>query len=226
MRIPHSRGPMPWKCLLALILTFLFAGQAFSQNGNTASPPLGDVAKKNTASKKENDAFNKAKRVFTDDDLSVRKNPIPAIALQGTDNVEAVLAAIHEFRATHNAEETENVVHDWFDEQTEVLSAAIEANARLAKHNQLRMEAAQDRASYPYNYNYDGDYTKLNERQTTERWSQRVDARSSQENYQVISRIQQALMKVRVDVICRPNKTRAAAYDWFRIRTANGVGTY
>ena len=66
----------------------------------------------------------------------------------------------------------------------------------------------------------------MNERLTTERWSQRVESRSSQENFQVIGRIQQALMRVRLDVICRPNKTKPAAYDWFKIRTANGVGSF
>jgi hypothetical protein len=217
---------MPSKWLLALILVLPFTRQALGQSSDNSAPPLGDVAKRNDAAKKEKDAPAKAKRVFTDDDMSVRKSPIPAIALQGADNTGEVLAAIHEFRANHNAEDTENAVHDWFDEQNEVLAAAIEANVRQQKHNQMRMEAAQDRSAYPYNYVYDGDSSRYNERMTTERWSQRVEARNTQENFQVISRVQQALMKVRFDVICRPNKTKPASYDWFRIRTANGVGSY
>jgi len=36
-------------------------------------------------------------------------------------------------------------------------------------------------------------------------------------------RIQQAFFRVRCDVILNRGKT---AYDWFRIRNANGVGTY
>ena len=81
--------------------------------------------------------------------MSVRKSPIPSIALQGADNTEEVLVAIHDFRATHDAAATEDVVHDWFDEQTEDLSEAIAANLRLQKHNQMRMESAQDRSSIP-----------------------------------------------------------------------------
>ncbi len=159
--------------------------------------------------------------------MSIRKSPIPSIALQGTENSLEILTAIHDYRANHSAEETEDAVHEWFGEQSEVLSAAIDANVRTQKHNQMRMEAAQDRAAYPYNYNYDPDSaSKMNERMTTERWSQRVESRSAQENFQAISRIQQTLMKVRFDVICRPNKTKPAAYDWFKVRTANGVGTY
>jgi hypothetical protein len=212
--------------LLALILILPFMRQSLGQSSDTSAPSLGDVARKNDAAKKEKDASAKPKRVFTDDDMSIRKSPIPSIALQGVDNTEEVLAAIHAFRATHDAAATEEEVHAWFDQQTEVLSAAIDANTQQQKHNQMRMEAAQDRSPYPYNYAYDPDSSKMNERMTTERWSQRVQMRSSQENFQVIGRIQQALTKVRLDVICRPNKNQAGAYDWFKIRAANGVGLY
>jgi len=206
---------MRWKCLLVMILILPFTGQTFGQNSDEGTaPPLGDVAKKNKDSSK-----SKAKRVFSDDDLPVRNSPIPAIALQGVENIENVLNAIHEFRRTHDAAETERVVHEWFDEQTEVLSAAIEANTKLAQHNELRMEAAQDRSPYVY----DGDYSKMQQRQMTERWSQRVDARSNRDNWQVIMRIQQTFARVRVDAIMNRGKT---AYDWFKIRCANGVGTY
>ncbi len=213
------------KPLLALILLLPFVGQAFGQSSDSFAPPLGDVAKKNSTEKK--DGATKAKRVFSDDGTSIRKSPFPTIVLQGTENSLEILTAIHDYRASHSAEETEDAVHEWFDEQSEVLSGAVDANVRMRKHNQLRMEAAQDRAAYPPNYNYDPDSaTKMNERMTTERWSQRVENRSAQENNEVISRVQQTLIRVRFDVICRPNKIKPAAYDWFKIRTANGVGTY
>jgi hypothetical protein len=222
---------MTSKWLLILLIVLPLTRPSFAQSGDDANPPLGDVAKKNeaakkNAAKKEGDGSSGPKRVFTDDDMSIRKSPIPALALQGADNVEDVMAAIHEFRAKHNPEETENVVHEWFDEETQALSAAIDATTRLSKHYQLRMESVQDRSGYPYNNGFDGDYSKYNERITTERWSQRVDARSSQENFQIVSRIQQALIKVRADVICRPYKTKSAAYDWFKILNANGVGAF
>ena len=214
--------------LVALAFVLSWALPSIAQGGDTTAP-LGDVAKKNETAKKENGSGDapKVKHVFTDDDMSLRKNPIPSITLQGTENTDDILAAIHEYRSSHSPEQTEDIVHAWFDEQAAVLSDAIDANVRTQKRNQLRMEAAQDRNSYPYNnYNFDGDYTKLNERQTAERWSQRVETRSTQENLQVMGRIQQVFMRVRADVICRPNKTKSAAYDWFRIRTANGVNTY
>jgi cell pole-organizing protein PopZ len=213
------------KPLLALILFIPFVGLALSQSTDSSAPPLGDVAKKISADKKDGAA--KAKHVFSDDGTPIRKSPFPAIVLQGTENSLEILTAIHDFRANHGQEETEDAVHEWFDEQTEVLSTAIDANLRMRKHNQLRMEAAQDRNAYPNNYTYDPDSpSKMNERMTTERWSQRVENRSAQENNEVISRVQQTLMRVRIDVICRPNKIKPAAYDWFKIRAANGIGTY
>jgi hypothetical protein len=207
---------MRWKWLLVPILILPLAGQALGQNSDEGPPPLGDVAKKNKDSSK-----SKSKRVFTDEDLSARKSPIPVVALQGADNTQDVLDAIHEFKKTHDAAETERVVHEWFDEQSGVLSAAIDANTKIAQHNQLKMEAAQDR--YAYGYAYDGDYTKLRQHQLSEMWAQRIDARDGRDNWQVVVRIQQAFLRVRCDVILNRDKT---AYDWFRIRNANGVGTY
>ncbi|MGA3088914.1 MAG: hypothetical protein ABSD75_09895 [Terriglobales bacterium] len=211
---------MVWKWLLAPMLIVPLAGQVLGQNNDDGGPPpsLGEVAKKN-----KDTSRSKAKRVFTDDEVSVRKSPIPAIALEGPDNTQAVLDTIHEFKATHDAAETERVVHEWFDEQSEVLASAIEANNRIAQHNQIKMEAAQDGYGGPYGGVSDGDYNKLRQRQLSEMWAQRSDARSNRDNWQVVSRIQGAFGRVRCDAILNRGK---APYDWFRIRNANGVGTY
>jgi hypothetical protein len=80
-----GRELMPSKWLLALILVLPFAQPTLAQSSDGSASPLGDVAKRNDASKKENDP-TKAKRVFTDEDMSLRRSPIPAIALQGVDN--------------------------------------------------------------------------------------------------------------------------------------------
>jgi hypothetical protein len=215
---------MRWHLLFALILLLVLAGPTFGQTSDgqnsepSGAPSLGDVAKKNKDSAK-----GKAKRVVTDDDVSVRSNPIPVIALQGADNTEGILNAIHEFRKSHDAGETERVVREWFDEQTDVLSSAIEANARLAEHNQMRMEVAQDQSAYSNQYDPDRDYSKVQQKQLIDRRAQRVDARSNRDNWQVIMRIQQTFAKVRNDMFMSHTKS---AYDWFKIRNANGVGAY
>jgi hypothetical protein len=216
---------MRWKWLLTLILLLPFAAPAFAQSTDNSAPPLGDVAKKNKDVSKDKDKAT-PKHIFTDDDMSVRKSPIPPIALVGVENTQLILDALHEFKSTHDAAATEQMVHAWFDEESQILSDAIDNNNRLAQHNRVKMEATQDRYGYgnPYYGVYDSsDYTKMREHQLSEMWAQRSDARSNQDNYMVIMRIQQAFFRVRCDAIFNRGKT---AYDWFRIRNANGVGTY
>ena len=210
----------------AILLVLLLGCTSLAQTSDN-SVPLGDAAKKCEAAKKDKDASAKAKKVFTDEDMSARRGPIPSIALQGPENTEEILNAIHEFRANHDPASTEEAVHKWFDQETATLSDAIDASTRMQKHNQLRAENAQDTNSYPrYNYPQDYDSSRYRESMTSQVWSQRIETRTSQENVQIIARVQQVMMKVRVDVYCRPYKTRPAAYDWFKIRTANGVNAY
>jgi len=209
---------MRWKWLLVPILVLPFALQTLAQTNDEGAPPLGDVAKKNKDATK-----SKAKIVFTDEDMATRRGPIPAIALQGVDNTQDVLDAIHEFKTSHDAEKTERVVHAWFDEQNEVLSAAIDANAKIAQHNQFKMEAAQDESLHGYGAGYDGDYRRMQQRRLSDVLSQRVDVRNNRDNWQVIMRIQQTFLRVRCDAVWNRSKM---PYDWFRIRNANGVGTY
>ena len=220
---------MRWTWLLAPILILSFAGLTFGQTSDEGtSQPLGDIAKKNKDTSKDA-TKTKATRVFTDDDMAVRKSPIPAVALEGTENSQIVLDAIHQFKSTHDPAETERVIHQWYDEQSEVLSDAIDANNRIAQHNQIKMEAAQDGYGYGYGYGnpygngHEVDYNKMRQRQLSEMWAQRSDARNNRDNWLVIQRIQQAFIRVRCDAIW--NRTKMP-YDWFRIRNANGVGTY
>jgi len=212
---------------LVVILAALFSAQVIAQSTDGKEPSLGEVARKNQSVKKSKDPSGKPKIVVNDeDDSALRKSPIPAIALDGPDNVEEILNAIHDYRSKHNPAETEDAVHFWFDEQNQILSAAIDSTTRLQKDGQMKMENAQDHVfyvpkGYPVYYSPDFDPQKYNDYLTGQRMSQRVDTRNSQASQFIISRIQQAFMRVRADVICHPNKVQPSAYDWFTIRTAN-----
>src|SRR5260221_8187862 len=149
-----------------------FAGPTFGKNAEErGARTLGELAKKNRAGSKV-----KARRVLTDDDLSARSNRIPVIALEGVENTDNILEAIHQYRRVHDAAETERVVREWFDEESEVLSAAIEVNSRLSQHTQLRMEVAQDEYAYGNQYDPEGDNRKVQQRQIAERRPQRAGA--------------------------------------------------
>jgi hypothetical protein len=190
-------------------------------SGQDGAPSLGDAAKKNKEASKV-----KATRVITDEDLLGRSSPIPVISTTGPDNTDDILNAIHEFRRTHDASETDRVVHEWFDEQTEALSSAIDGNARLAQHYQQRVEVVQDESVYGSQYDPDS-YSKMQQKQITDRRARRVDARSNRDNWQVIMRIQQTFVKVRTDMFMTHAMIQAkSAFDWFKIRNANGVGSY
>jgi hypothetical protein len=214
---------MRLKTALLLILMIQVSLPAFAQGAEDSSPSLGEIAKQN-ASKKAKDPSGKTKWVVSDDDdTALRKSPIPSIALEGPDNIDQILNAIHEYRSKHDQADTEDVVHIWFDQQSEVLSNAIDNIARQQKYNQMKMENAQDHPIYVYNGNHDFDPHKYNEYLTSQRWAQRMDASSAQDNSFVIFRIQEVFLRVRGDVLWRPNKTQPAPYDWFRIRALNGT---
>lgn len=203
---------MSWKQhSLSLSLAFLAALlPAFGQSSDN-TPSLGDIAKRN-----KNVTGQKAKKVFTEDDLSLRKNPIPRLSLQGDDNSEIVLEAVREFRKSHPPEETERVVREWYEEHDAILAAATEDNLQINKHRQYRVDLQDE--GYENN---DTDYVKARQRMATERRSQRVDARHNQDNWQLISRIQGAMQAIRNDL--RMNRMSC---EWFKIRQGGGVGTY
>lgn len=205
-------GLMNWKRnRLFLGLIFLATSLPVCSQSTDNSTSLGDVAKRT-----KNAAGLKAKKVFTDDDLSVRTNPIPRISLQGEDNSERVLDAVREYRRNHTAEETERVVHEWYDEHDEILATAAEDSNQIAQHNQYRYDLQDE--GYENN---DTDYRKARQRMATERRSQRVDARRSREDWQIISRIQQTMSSVRNDL-----RLNRISCEWFKIRQGAGVGTF
>ena len=181
------------------------------QTSENPSGSLGDIVKKSRAG-----SAAKAKKVFTDDDLNVRKNPIPRVSLQGEDNTDQVLNAVREFRKSHTVTELESAVHEWFDEHDQILATAAEDNTQISQHNQYRREAQDE--GYENNTR---DYDQMRQKMATERRSQRVDARRNQDNWQAISRIQQTMQKVRMEL--QMNGLRC---EWFRIRQGSGVGTY
>lgn len=203
---------MNWKRnRLSLGLIFLAITLPVRGQSTDNSTSLGDVAKRTRGS-----AGVKAKKVFTEDDLSLRTNPIPRISLQGEDNGEVVLTAVREYRKNHTATETERVVREWYNEHDEILVAAAEDSNQIAQHSQYRYESQDE--GYENN---DTDYRKARQRMATERRSQRVDARRSREDWQIISRIQQTMQAVRTDL--RMNRINC---EWFKIRQGSDAGTY
>jgi hypothetical protein len=73
-------------------------------------------------------AASKAKKVFTEDNLDAPRNALPALTMDDADNSDDILAAIGEYKQTHTPEQTEEVVHAWYEKYDEELAAAIQQN--------------------------------------------------------------------------------------------------
>jgi hypothetical protein len=104
------------------------AQQDNSHTGETQEPPksLGEIAKE---AKKKKTA--QAKTVITDENLEVKRGPLPKLNLEGPENFEAIVLAIGDYKSKHNAEETEQVLHDWYSEYDSMLATTFRENIEL-----------------------------------------------------------------------------------------------
>ena len=156
-----------------------------------------------------------AKKVFTDDDMDASTNPLPRLKMDGMDNTDQIITEIGNYRKTHTPEETEQVLHDWYDEYDSQLRAAIEdtqSRSTLMQENQRNgYELCQQ----------GGDYEKCAKRQMSEAVGARNDQATIARNSALIHRVQQAFMKIRNSLY--PFNLH---YAWFKIRTTNNIDSY
>ncbi len=112
----------------ALIATVGFCTSSYSQQENCPCPlresnqgqSLADAAK----DAKKNKTAHAAKAI-TDEDMDSRKGPLPRLNMEGTENSDEIIQAISEFKAKHNERETEQALHDWYNEYDTMLATAI-----------------------------------------------------------------------------------------------------
>ncbi|HKD82568.1 MAG TPA: hypothetical protein VKH81_22955 [Candidatus Angelobacter sp.] len=195
-------------------LVFLaFVSLATMLPAQTQSAPdqpksLGEVARDSKKEKKE-----PAKIVLSDETEQQHKAVIPDVFYGGVDNTDEILKAIDDYHSTHNLQETEAVVHIWFDKHDAMLLNAIEENRRIEQRERDRSlgytpaSDAQPRSTQEYQ-----------EMQRVELISRREDLKHKQENGLLSARIQQAFGKVRAQV-----KTKYGMnVEWFKIRCGNG----
>jgi len=131
------------------------------------------------------------------------------------ENSDEVMAAITTYRVNHTAEQTERVVGIWYERYDEILAAAIQNNietrvlrdANTSNGYELCMESR--------------DYQQCNNRQMAEQRGARNDQIQIAKNFNVESRIQQAFMGIRNALMMKNLR-----YDWFKVRTTNGVDKF
>jgi hypothetical protein len=207
---------MNWKRTLPLslgpVLVFFFASSAAGQAADSSAPSLGDVAR---TSKKA--AGPKAKAVVTNENLKSQNGPIPAIAMEDVDNSDEIIRAVRGYRKTHSDAQTEEAVRQWYGEFDSLLASILDDNARLVQRKEDR-NLTEATGAY---YAPDGDYYKAAQRRNNAIAEDREDFRRRRKNGFMVARIQQTFMKVRFDL-----QSCNLRYDWFKIRNANGNGSY
>jgi len=209
MKFENKRLPV-----FGLMFMFFFSLQGLGQAGSSdTSGPLGDVAKKSNKS-----SASKAKIVVTDDNLKSQRGPIPEIALEGMDNSDEIVKAIQEFGKSHSPAETEDAVRAWYEEWDKALVRAIDDNKMLIARKEDRNLSGVTRQQC---YEDPPDYCRELDRRNSEIRQDRDDYHSYNRNGLHIGRIQQTLIAVRGRL-----QAPYLRYSWFKVRNANGVGSF
>lgn len=156
-----------------------------------------------------------AKKVFTDEDMEASAGPLPRLKMDGAENADEVIAAIAKYKTTHTPEQTEQAVRTWYDRYDEMLAAAIQDNQDMTVLRNANTSNGYDLCQES------GDYEQCRNRQMAEARGARSDSVAMAKNNQLEVRIQHAFMKVRNGLVM--NNLR---YDWFKVRTTNGIDTF
>jgi hypothetical protein len=172
--------------------------------------PLGTVARN---SKKPTSA--RAKKVITEDDMDALANVLPRVRMEGAENADEIIVAIGQYKASHTPEETEAVVQAWYERYDQDLAAAIQQNQVV---NSLREENFSNGSELCREA---GDYQACEKRRRAEYIGMRHDQYTVSRNMALEVRIQHVFMKVRGGI-----GRYGLHYDWFKVRTTNGIDTF
>jgi hypothetical protein len=184
--------------------------QSQPQTSSNSAPSIAGAARDAKAQKTA-----RAKKVFTDEDMEAIAGPLPRLKMDGAENADDVVAAIAKYKADHTPEQTEAAVHIWYDRYDAMLAAAIQQNLDVTT---LR------NANYSNGYELcqqSQDYQQCNSRQMAEQRGARNDQVEMAKNSNLEVRVQHAFMKVRNGL-----QMNGLRYDWFKIRTTNGIDTF
>ncbi len=223
-RIGYFRFPVG-NILLALVflaLGFLALPAASSQTAvrdSQASSTSGSASSDNSIAAAARDAkaqkAARAKKVFTDEDMEAVSGPLPKLRMEGAENGDEVVAAIAKYKQGHTPEETERAVRIWYERYDEMLAGAIQENLDIRVLREANQSNGYELCQQSQ------DYQKCQSRQMAEMRGARNDQLQSTKNGQLEVRIQHVFGKVRAGLM--QNNLR---YDWFKIRTTNGIDVF
>ncbi len=205
----YAKALLP-KALLFGLLTATYALPApqdslSTGDGQKPAKSLGEIAKEARKNKSA-----QAKTVVTDENLEVKRGPLPKLNLEGPENFDAIVQAIGDYKAKHNAQETEQVLHDWYSEYDSMLATMFREN--------IELQALRDSNSYYSNESCSQgvNYKKCAQRQRAEALGTRQDRSVMKDNWAVTYRVQTGIMRVG-EGMSRYN----LRYDWWKVRYIN-----
>ena len=192
------------------------AGTLWAQDSGTSTPQQSALAA--AAQTAKNARTGKAKKVFTDEDMEVRKGPFPKLNLHGPDNGDQILEAMIEYRKKHTAEESTAAIREWYEEHDAILAAAIEEAPQLKSLRNANMSNGYELCQEG------GDYEHCEKRRRSEARGAMYDRDKIQEDGLLVARLQQTFMRIRNGL--NGLNMRTGNYPWFKVRNANGVGNF
>ncbi len=198
---------------IAPITILLLANAMVAHAQVTTDQPksLAEVARDSKKDKKD-----QAKIVLSDDTEQLHKPLIPDVFYGGIDNTDEILKAIDAYRSTHNLQETENVVHAWYDKHDAMLVNAIDENRRIEQRERDRQLGYRALDAQPRNQE---EYLEM---QRVELISRREDLKHKQENSLLSARVQQVFGRIRSQV----HSKYGMNVEWLKIRCGNGNCSY
>jgi hypothetical protein len=184
-----------------------------AQPPQSSTAPDGSIAAAAKSAKIEKSTH--AKKVFTDEDMEVTAGPLPRLKMEGAENADEVVAAITTYKTKHTPQETERAVHIWYDRYDEMLAAAIQENIDMRVLRDANSSNGYELCQESH------DYQQCAARQMAEMRGARSDQVQMVKNNNLEVRIQHAFMKVRNGLMMSNLR-----YEWFKVRTTNGIDTF
>jgi hypothetical protein len=200
-----------------IVLSSRVVGQSCStsppQDANTTVESAGSIAAAARETKAQKAGH--AKKVFTDEDMEATAGPLPRLKMDGAENSDEVIAAIAKYKTDHTPQQTEQAVRIWYERYDQMLSAAIQENEDMTALRNANTSNGYELCQES------GDYEHCRYRQMAEQRGARIDQIQAMKNVQLEVRIQHAFMKMRNGL-----HMNNLHYDWFKIRTTNGIDQF
>lgn len=188
---------------------------ALPQSSAAKVSPTSDDSIAAAARNAKNQKTGHAKKIITDDDMETSAGPLPRLLMDGAENADEVVAAIAKYKITHTPEQTEQAVRTWYDRYDQMLASAIQTNIDLKVIRQANMSNVEDLCQQSQ------DYEQCQNRRMAEYRGARDDQVEIAKNSSLEVRIQHAFGKIRMGLT-----RNGLHYDWFKVRTTNGIDIF